>query len=100
MKTDYDENVFGYWKLPNGIYIVKFKKDDGWEGDYDIKSTLPSHLGAFILNNSNWVMNNFTREINGFFIDSIYYGDTDSLYTKEKYLDVLEKAKLFGRNLC
>ena len=26
METEYDENVFEYWKLPNGNYNVKFKK--------------------------------------------------------------------------
>ena len=29
MKTEFDENVLDYWKLPNGNYIVKKKKDDG-----------------------------------------------------------------------
>ena len=28
MKTEFDENVLDYWKLPNGIYIVKIKKDE------------------------------------------------------------------------
>ena len=26
MQTEYDENVLDYWRLPNGSYIVKFKK--------------------------------------------------------------------------
>ena len=26
METEYDENVLAYWKLPNGNYIVKFKR--------------------------------------------------------------------------
>ena len=52
METEYDENVLDYWRLPNGNYIVKLKKDDGLEEDNDVKNTLPSHLGAFILSNS------------------------------------------------
>ena len=52
MKTEFDENVLDYWKLPNGIYIVKMKKDDGLDDDCDIKNILPAVLGAFILNNS------------------------------------------------
>ena len=83
METEYDENVLDYWKLPNGNYIVKLKKDDGLEEDNDIKNTLPSHLGAFILSNSKRIMNNFIREINGFYNNSIYYGDTDSLYIEK-----------------
>ena len=100
METEYDENVLDYWKLPNGNYIVKLKKDDGLEGDNDVKNTLPSHLGAFILSNSKRIMNNFIREINGFYNNSIYYGDTDSLYIEKKYWDVLDKAILVGKNLC
>ena len=83
METEYDENVLDYWKLPNGNYIVKLKKDDGLEGDNDVKNTLPSHLGAFILSNSKRIMNNFIREINGFYNNSIYYTDTDSLYIEK-----------------
>ena len=76
------------------------KKDDGLEGDNDVKNTLPSHLGAFILSISERIMNNFIREINGFYNNSIYYGDTNSLYTEKKYWDVLDKANLVGKNLC
>ena len=53
-------------------------------------------LGAFILSNSKRIMNNFIREINGFYNNSIYYGDTDSLYIEKKYWDVLDKANLVG----
>ena len=45
-------------------------------------------------------MNNFIREINGFYNNNIYYGDTDSLYIEKKYWDVLDKANLVGKNLC
>ena len=99
METEYDENVLDYWKLPNGNYIVKLKKNDGLEGDDDVKNTLPSHLGAFILSNSKRIMNNFIREINGFYNNSIYYTDTDSFYIEKKYWDALDKASLVGKNL-
>ena len=88
MQTEYDENVLDYWRLPNGNYIVKFEKDDGSDGDNDVKKTLPSHLGAFILSNSKRNKNNFIREKNGFYKNSINYGDTDSLYIDKKYWDV------------
>ena len=86
METEYYQNVLDYWKLPNGNYIVKFKKDDGLEGDNDVKNTLPRPLGAFILSNSKRIMNNFIREINGFHNNSIYYTDTNSLYIAKKIL--------------
>ena len=72
MKTEFDENVLDYWKLPNGNYIVKMKKDDGLDDDdCDIKNTLPAVLGAFILSNSKRIMNNFIREINEFYKNTI-----------------------------
>ena len=100
METEYDENILDYWRIPNGIYIVKLKKVDGLEEDNDVKNTLPSHLGAFILSNSRRFMNKFIREINGFYNNSIYYTDTDSLYIEKKLWDVLDKANLVGEILC
>ena len=83
MQTEYDDNVLDYSRLPNGMNIVKFKKNDGLDGNNDVKNTLTSHLGAFTLSDSKRIMNNFIREINGFY-KSIYYGDTDSLYIERK----------------
>ena len=100
MKTEFDENVLDYWKLPNGNYIVKMKKDDGLDDDCDIKNTLPAVLGAFILANSRRIMNKFIKEINGFYENNVYYTGTDSLYIEKKYWDVLDKANLVGDNLC
>ena len=100
MKTEFDENVLDYWKLPNGNFIVKMKKEDGSDDDCDIKLILAAVLGAFILSNSKRNMNNFIREINGFYDNSIYYGDTDSLYIEKKHWDVLDKATLVGEELC
>ena len=59
MQTEYNDNVLDYRKLPNGNYSKKFKKDDGLDGDNDVKNTLPYHLGAFILSISKRIMNNF-----------------------------------------
>jgi len=100
MKTDYNEHVLDYWKLPDENYIVKMKKDDGLDDDCDNKNTLPAHLGAFIFSNSKRIMNNFIREIYGFYNINIYYSDTDSLYIEKKHWDVLDKAKLVGEELC
>ena len=83
MKTEYYDNVLEYWRLPNGNYIVNFKKDVGLDDDNDVKNTLPAQLGAFILSNTKRNMNNYIREINGFYDNSIYYGDTHSLYIEK-----------------
>ena len=46
---------------------------------------MPSYLGALILKYSKKIMNNFVQEINGFYKNSIYYGDTYSLYIKKNF---------------
>ena len=79
MKTEFDEDVLDYWKLPIGNYILKMKKDDGLDDDCDIKNTLSAHLGTFTLCNSKRIMNNSIREINEFYNNNIYYFDCDSL---------------------
>ena len=100
MKTEFDENVLDYSKLPNGNFFVKMIKDDGLDDDCDITNTLPAVLGAFILANSRRIMNNFIREKNGFYENNIYYTDTDSLFIEKKYWDVLDRAHLVGEELC
>ena len=100
IKTDIDESVLDYWRLPNGNYIVKLKKDDGLDDDCDIKNTLPAVLGAFILSNSRRIMNKFISKINGFYKNIIYYTDTNRLFIEKKYCDVLDKSNLVGKGLC
>ena len=84
MQAAYDDNVLDYWKLEIGNYIVKLKKNDGLDGDNDIKTTLlfQFHLGAFTWCESKRFRNRFFREINGFYNKSIFCGDTDSLLKK------------------
>ena len=100
MKTEFDESVVDYWKLPNRNYNVKMKKDDRLDDDCDNKKTLPADLGAFIFSNSRRIVNKFIREINRFYRNNIYYTDTDSLYIKKKKWGVLDKANLVREGLC
>ena len=48
MKTEFGGNVLDYWRLPNGNYIVKMKKDDGLDDDCDINDTLRAVLGELL----------------------------------------------------
>ena len=84
LETEYDGNVLDPWKLSSGNYIEKMKRDDGFEDDCDIKNTLPGHLGALVLSNSERIMNTFSREIKRFDNNGICYGDTDSLHIENK----------------
>ena len=49
------------------IVSIKNEGDDGLYDDCDIKNILPAVLGAFFLSNSEQIVNNFIREINGFY---------------------------------
>ena len=72
MQTEFNDNVLDYWIFPNGNFIVKSKRDDGLDGHIDVNNTLPSQLGALILSDIKRIMNNFDREIIGFYIKNIY----------------------------
>ena len=79
MKTEFDESVLDYWRLPNGKFIFKTTEDDGLGDDCDIENTLPAVLGAFILGNCRRIMNKFIKEKTGFPKNCIYNGQTNSL---------------------
>ena len=65
-----------------------------------MKSTLPCQQGAFTSSNGQRNIINFIREINGFYNDSISYGDTDSLYFTQEHWDALDKARLVEDSSC
>ena len=85
METEYDGKVLGFWRLPNGIYTVKLKIDDGLGEKKNVKNILPSQLEAFILSNSEAIKNKFIREINEFYKKNIFYTYTASLYIEIKF---------------
>ena len=62
-------------------------------------NTMPLRSGAFVLSNSIRNMNIFIHVTNGFYINDVYYGDTDSLYIKSKNWNKSEKAGLIGESL-
>ena len=65
-----------------------------------LKTLYQSVWDLFILSNSQRILNTFIREMNGFYNNSIYYEDTDSLYVEKKHWDVLDKAHLVGEEVC
>ena len=62
----------------------------------DMKNTLLSQLGVFVLKKCNRSMKKFIGDINGFCINNVYYSDCDSLYNQREYWNVLNKARLLG----
>ena len=101
MKENFDDRVKEWFPLKNGNLIVKLEDDEGID-DYDkAKSinTMPSHFGSNILSHSKRLMNDVFREIDGFYSNNIYYGDTDSGYIHNKHWSTLVEKGYVGKSL-
>ena len=86
MKENFDDRVKEWFRPKNGNLIVKLEDDEGVD-DYDeAKSvnTMPPHFGIYILSHIKRLMNDVIKRIRGFYKNSIYYTDTDSLYKHKK----------------
>ena len=94
-----DEKVKDYCNIGYGNNIVKAVVDARLEDEVLKLSTLPLHLGAFLLSNSKRLKNNFIHAISGFCTNDVYHTDTDSLYVANKQWDKLDKAGLVGKNM-
>ena len=97
--SEYDERVKDYWKISSINYIVKMIDDAGLDDEVKKLSTMPLHLGVFVLSNSKRIMNNFIHAINGFYTNDVYYTDTDTLYIENKHWDKLDQAGLVCKAL-
>ena len=60
---------------------------------------MPSHFGSFILSHSKRLMNKVFNEIDGFYSNNIYYGDTDSGYIHKKHWPTLIDKGFVGKSL-
>ena len=101
MRENFDDRVKKCFPLKNGNLIVKLEDDKGVD-EYDkVKSvnTMPSHFGSYILSHSKRLMNDVMKQIGGFYNNSIYYTDTDSLYIHEKYWSDLVDNGFVGKSL-
>ena len=70
----------------------------GLEEEVEKLNTMPLHLGASVLSNSERILNTFIHAINRFYTNDVYYTDTHSLYIQNKPMNNLEKAGLVGKN--
>ena len=60
---------------------------------------MPSHFGSYILSHSKRLTNEVLNQIDGFYKDSNYYTDTDSLYIHMKYWSSLVDKGFVGKTL-
>ena len=99
MLNEFDKRVKDFCKRYQSNFIVKLVNDKGLGDEVKKLSTMPLHLGSFVLSNSKRIMNNFIQAIDGFDTNDIYYGDTDVLCTENKHQDKLGKAGLIGKKI-
>ena len=101
MRENFDDRVKEWFPLKNGNLIVKLEDDEGVDDFDKAKSinTMPSHFGSYILSHSKRLMNNVFREIDGFYSNNIYYGDTDSGYIHKKHWSTLVEKGFVGKTL-
>ena len=103
MKENFDDRVKEWFPLKNGILIVKLQDDEGVD-DFNIAkaiNTMPSHFGSNILSHSKRLMNNVIviNQIDGFFTNTIFYRDTDSLYMHKNHWSTLVEKGFVGKSL-
>ena len=100
-EREFDDGVKEWFPLKSGISIVKKEADHGVKDRERVESikTMPSHFGSYILSHSSRLMNDVFNPLGGFQIDSIHYGDTDSLYIHKQYWSDLVNNGFVGRTL-
>jgi hypothetical protein len=89
---DFDETM-ELITISNGQYFVKYKNKCHHDNNR------PIYLGAFILSYSKVILNNYIAALNGFYDNTILYGDTDSVYIPKSSYTLLERAGLVGEQL-
>ena len=70
--TEYNERVKNYWKISGNNYIVKIIDDAGLEDEVQNLNTMPLHLGAFALSNSERSLDKFIHANIGFYTNDVY----------------------------
>ena len=90
-----------YRKYANASYVVETEKLEGVNNDnMELKTTKPSQLGAFVLSSLKKILNKFTRVIDGYGTNPIWYQGTHSLHIEKKHRVKVNVADLVGKYLC
>ena len=101
MRENLDDRVKDRFPSKNGNLIVKLE-DDECVDIYEkakLVNTLSSHFGSYISPPSKRMMNDVIKKIVGFYNNSIYYTDNDSLYIHKKYWCDLVDNGFVGKSL-
>ena len=101
MNTEYDDRVKEWFPLKNAFYMARIQ-DHGGVDDNGISKKIisqPFHFGACILSHSKRLMNHVILALDGFKNNTIYYGDTDSVYIHKDDYNILIEKRLVGKDL-
>ena len=97
---NFDDRVKDWFPLRNGSLLARLEDDEGVD-EYDkaksVNSML-SHFGSYILSHGKRSMNDVVRQKGGFYSNSIYYIDTDSLYIHKKHWSDLVDIGFVGKS--
>ena len=98
MRESFDDRVKEWFPLKNDNLFVKLEEDEGVDDCDKAKpiNTMPFHFGSYILSHSKRLVHNVIKQICGFFNNSIYYTDNDSLFVHKKYSSSLVDSGLVG----
>ena len=87
--------------MKNGNFFVKLEDDEGVD-DCDkakLVNTMPCQFDFYISSHSKRLMNDVIKQIGGFYNNSIYYTDTDSLYKHKNCWSPLVDKGFIGKSL-
>ena len=87
--------------LKIGTLLVKLEDDSGVD-DHDIAMSInqmPCHLCSCILGHSKRSLNKIFCEIDGFYSNIIYYGDTSRAYNHKKHWSTSVEKSSVGKSL-
>ena len=100
MRESYDDRVKEWWPLKYGILIVKLE-DDAVVADQDIAKSINQmrfYLGSYKIAHSKRLVIKVIREINGFYTNNLYNGDTDSAYIHKRHWSTLVDKGYIGKS--
>ena len=82
MREKFNDRVKEWFPLKNCNLEVKLEEEESVDCYDKAKSvnTMPSHFGSYILSHSKGLINDVLKQIDGFYINTFHYTDTDSLY--------------------
>ena len=96
MRENFDDRVREWFPLKIGSLKVILENNEGVDDFDKTKSinTRPSHFGSSFLSSSKRLMNEVNNHVGANYSNSIYYGDTDSMYIQKYWSDLVDTGSV------